>query len=63
MWATVLSRELFPVYAIDVHALSNIRVNVDAQMFQEFHDAFGVKEGDGMYLAPEDRIAIWGPNA
>lgn len=63
MWATVLSRELFPVYAIDVHALSNMRVNVNAQMFQEFYDAFGVKEGDGMYLAPEDRIAIWGPNA
>jgi predicted metalloendopeptidase len=28
--------------------------NIDA-----FHEAFGVKEGDGMWLAPEDRIAIW----
>ena len=20
---------------------------------------YGIKEGDGMYLAPEDRVAIW----
>ncbi|MFU8820361.1 MAG: M13 family metallopeptidase [Gammaproteobacteria bacterium] len=28
--------------------------NIDA-----FHEAFGVKEGDGMWLAPEERVAIW----
>jgi len=28
--------------------------NIDA-----FHDAFDVEEGDGMWLAPEERIAIW----
>ena len=25
----------------------------------EFMDCYGVQEGDGMYLAPEERVAIW----
>jgi predicted metalloendopeptidase len=28
--------------------------NVDA-----WYDAFGVKEGDKMYVAPEKRVRIW----
>jgi len=24
-----------------------------------FYEAFDIKEGDGMYLAPEDRVRIW----
>jgi len=24
-----------------------------------FYEAFDVKEGDAMYLAPEDRVKIW----
>lgn len=56
-----------PIYKsllyVDVHPLDNLRVNVSAQMFDEFYSTFGVVEGDGMYLAPEDRIIMWGPNA
>jgi putative endopeptidase len=26
---------------------------------QEFHDAFGIKAGDRMYRAPEERVKIW----
>jgi putative endopeptidase len=26
---------------------------------QEFHDAFGIKEGDAMYRRPEERVKIW----
>ena len=29
------------------------------KQFQEFYDTYGIKEGDGMYLAPEDRVAVW----
>jgi putative endopeptidase len=29
------------------------------QQFDEFMETYDVKEGDGMYLAPEDRITIW----
>lgn len=54
---------MLEAYATDAHPLSNLRANVTAQMFSEFYDSYGVKEGDGMYLAPESRIAIWGENA
>ena len=26
----------------------------------EFQETYGIRPGDGMYVAPEDRIAIWG---
>ncbi|MCC8056648.1 M13 family metallopeptidase [Cloacibacillus sp.] len=43
----------------DVHPLSYLRTNVNVQQIPEFYTAFGVKPGDGMYLAPEERIALW----
>lgn len=43
----------------DVHPLSYLRTNVTVQQFDEFYDTFDVKEGDNMYLAPEDRILVW----
>ncbi len=30
------------------------------QMLDEFYEAFDVKEGDGMYVKPEDRLKTWG---
>ena len=41
------------------HPLSHLRINVTVQQFDEFMETYGVREGDGMYLAPEDRIRIW----
>jgi predicted metalloendopeptidase len=32
-------------------------------MCDEMYDALGVQEGDGMYLAPEQRVLIWGEKA
>ncbi|WP_026653938.1 M13-type metalloendopeptidase [Butyrivibrio proteoclasticus] len=43
----------------DTHPLDYLRTNVTCQQFEEFYTAFDVKEGDGMYLAPEDRVAVW----
>ncbi len=43
----------------DVHPLAYLRVNCTLQQFDEFLDCYGITEGDGMYLAPEDRVAIW----
>jgi putative endopeptidase len=43
----------------DEHPLSFYRVNVGVQQFDEFYDTYGIKEGDGMYLAPEKRIKVW----
>jgi len=41
------------------HPLSYLRVNVTVQQFDEFYETYGIQPGDGMYLAPEDRIAVW----
>ena len=43
----------------DEHPLDYSRANVPVQQFEEFYKAFDVKEGDNMYLAPEDRITVW----
>ena len=34
-------------------------VNAVLQQFSQFHETYGIKEGDGMWLAPEDRILVW----
>ena len=43
----------------DSHPSAYVDVNVPTQMFEEFYKTYDVKEGDGMYLAPEARIALW----
>ena len=42
-----------------VHPRCYQRVNVTLQQFDEFFETYDIKEGDGMYLAPQDRIAVW----
>ena len=36
-----------------------LRINAMLQQFDEFLNFYGITEGDGMYLAPEDRVSIW----
>lgn len=43
----------------DEHPLAYLRTNVTLQQFDEFHDTYDIKEGDNMYLAPEDRVSVW----
>ena len=43
----------------DSHPLNYLRCNVTAQQYDEFYETYGIKEGDGMYIAPKDRIAVW----
>ena len=43
----------------DPHPLSYLRGNVTVQQFDEFLETYDIREGDGMYLAPEDRIMVW----
>ncbi|MFD1671388.1 M13 family metallopeptidase [Agrilactobacillus yilanensis] len=45
--------------ATDVHAPNVLRANVQPKNLEEFYDTFGVVAGDGMYLAPKDRVKIW----
>lgn len=44
---------------VDVHAMAYVRVNYTLQLFDEFYETYGIKEGDGMYLPPENRIKVW----
>ncbi len=43
----------------DPHAPDEFRVTRPAANSDAFQEAFGVKPGDRMYLAPKDRIRIW----
>ena len=43
----------------DVHPLNYLRVNVAVSQFDEFVKTYDIQEDDGMYLAPEKRIAVW----
>jgi putative endopeptidase len=44
--------------AIDPHSPPELRADV-VRNLDEFHAAFGVTEGDGMWLAAEERVRIW----
>ena len=43
----------------DTHSPNKIRVNAVLSSCDEFYDVYGVKETDGMYVAPENRVGIW----
>lgn len=43
----------------DEDLLKYLRVNTVLQQFDKFFETYDIKEGDGMYLAPEDRVIIW----
>jgi predicted metalloendopeptidase len=43
----------------DPHAPTEFRANGTLRNQAGFYDAFGVAPGDGMYLAPEQRVKIW----
>ena len=60
LWFAKMEPSIAKYYAEeDVHPLKYLRVNVTLQQFDEFLETYGIKEGDRMYLAPEDRIIIW----
>jgi putative endopeptidase len=43
----------------DVHSPNFLRVNGPASNIQEFYDAFGIKQGDKMYVEDSLRVKIW----
>ena len=44
--------------AIDPHSPDEFRCNIVSNL-AEFHEAFDVQPGDGMWREPEDRVVIW----
>lgn len=43
----------------DPHSPGMYRAYVPLQNVDAFYEAFGIKEGDGMYIAPDKRVKIW----
>ena len=41
------------------HSPGEFRVKGPLANFTPFYEAFGIKQGDGMYLPPEQRVSIW----
>ena len=58
-WLRTISLDNMMDYVEDEHPLSYLRVNVTLSQFDEFIDTYNIKPGDGMYIAPSNRIAIW----
>ena len=63
-FATIWRMKARPEYmqmmaSVDVHAPGKWRTNVTVTNFDEFHKAFDVHPGDGMWRSPEDRVIIW----
>lgn len=63
-WATVwrtLTREdeLRRLVKVDTHSPGMVRATQPLKNIDAFYEAFDIKEGDAMWLAPEDRVRIW----
>ena len=60
VWACKMTYgELNSRMLTDEHATGIARVNATLSTTDSFYYAFDIKEGDGMYVAPEARVGIW----
>lgn len=59
LWLTTYSPSEMEAHFVDSHPLAYLRVNVVVSQFDEFIETYDIKEGDPMYVAERDRIAIW----
>ncbi|MBR3246962.1 MAG: M13 family metallopeptidase [Clostridiales bacterium] len=60
IWCEMCTDEtIIGLIAYDVHSPALIRVNAVLSTLEAFYETYGVSEGDGMYIAPEDRISRW----
>lgn len=60
LWAgNIRDAEILRRTKVDPHSLGRWRVNAALRNLDTFFNAFGIKEGDPMYMSPEDRVVIW----
>ena len=57
--AQVREEMLRAMLVSDPHSPARFRVIGVLRNFTPFYEAFGIREGDGMYLPPAERVAIW----
>lgn len=63
-WAEIWRMKSSPEYtkllvSIDVHAPNKLRTNEPVKNFQDFFDAFGIKDGDKMFRPKAKRVSLW----
>ena len=59
-WRGTASRDTRAYLVLmDVHAPDKLRGNRALQSLDQFYEAFGIQDGDGMYLPEEARVRIW----
>ena len=51
--------EILRLTKADVHSLGEYRVNATLRNIDDFYTAFGIVEGQPMWLAPEKRVLVW----
>ena len=60
LWAqNIRDEEIVRLTKMDPHSLGKWRVNAALKNIDAFYEAFGIKEGDAMYMQPADRVNIW----
>ena len=63
-WARIWRSKSRPDYAellltVDPHSPAEFRCNGIVRNVDAFYEAFGVGEGDALWLAPQERVTIW----
>lgn len=60
LWCT-LEEDAAAIEALrsDVHSPATVRVNAVVASCGDFYTLYDVKEGDGMYIPPEERVSRW----
>lgn len=59
LWKVLRNSYSLTINETDAHLIDYLRINAVLQQFDEFLDFYDIQEGDGMYLAPENRVLIW----
>ncbi len=60
IWRGIFTREAaLKRITQDSHPMPYLRANVTLAQFDKFCSTYDIKEGDNMYIKPEDRIAVW----
>lgn len=60
IWAEHMTEEaIYQQTKSDPHSIGRNRVNATLRNIDTWYDAFGVKEGDKMWLVPAERAIVW----
>ena len=59
IWRSLLTDSILRLYMTDVHSVPYVRVDAVLSSTDGFYKAYGVKPGDPMYVAPEERARLW----